>query len=192
MKFKTNYSQNIKLTCEEFISVNHYKGVRVIGGKKKTFPQFYILPDVVRFQNSFLRYTKEQIKKQNWITPEKGQFVIVEATFYFPRIDMDANNYWKVLLDVLTKAKLWNDDNIVMERVNRIYYDTTNPRIELNIFPFENYGVFDSSEQLNKFKQDNCSNCRKKIEKCSILKRLLDNRLSSDFDLNTKKCKKLL
>ena len=58
----------------------------------------------------------------------------MDCIFYFPRIDMDANNYFKCMADAITDAKtVWIDDVQLCERVQRIFYNTENPRVEITI-----------------------------------------------------------
>lgn len=176
----------LKLTCKQFISVNHYMGYRAVGKRVMTYKP----KETKAFEKQFGEYAKEEVKKQGWIKPE-NEFIIIEATFYFPRIDMDTNNYWKVLLDVLTDVNVWDDDNIVMERVNRIYYDNKNPRIELEIYPSNTVGIFDRKEEYEEFKM-NCENCTRFKRNCSIHKKALESRIQDDItkDKDIWKCHK--
>ncbi|MBM7836349.1 RusA family crossover junction endodeoxyribonuclease [Clostridium sardiniense] len=161
----------LKLTCKDFISVNHYMGYRAVGRRVMAYKP----KETKGFEKRFGEYVKEEIKKQEWIKPNSG-FIIMDATFYFPRIDMDCNNYWKVLLDILTTVNVWQDDNIVMEHVNRIYYDNKNPRIEIEIYPSETVGIFDSKEEYDTFKE-RCTSCTRFKRNCSIHNKTLESRI---------------
>lgn len=194
MLSKKQSSKKLKLICRDFISNNHYKGLSTFKRNNgKSGVRVYLTKKTLDFIKSFGLYVHKEKIKQDWKTPGKEKLIIVDATFFFPRTDMDANNYWKVLLDILTKQKVWNDDNVVMERVNRIYYNSSDPRIELTIYPSDNIGVFDSREEARNFLIDNCFSCKNfsSPEKpCEIFKNLLENKLHKSFDLNSKKCSK--
>lgn len=164
----------LKLTCNDFISVNHYMGYRAVGRRVMAYKP----KETKGFENRFGKYVKEEMDKQGWIKPDNG-FIIMEATFYFPRVDMDCNNYWKVLLDIMTTVGVWNDDNIVMEHVKRIYYDNKNPRIEIEIYPSKAIGIFDNEDEYKQFKEK-CKICNRFKRNCSIHNKSLESRIQED------------
>lgn len=174
-----NNKQELKLVCNDFISVNHYMNYRVAGKIVMAYK-----PKATKdFEKKFGKYIKEEMDKQGWIKPDKNKFVNVHTTFYFPRIDMDANNYFKVLLDVMTEVGVWEDDNITRESVDRIYYDSKNPRIEVTLSVSENIGIFDNEQDYIEFKSK-CQNCsRFKEGKCSIHKKALESRIQDEVVL---------
>ena len=108
-------------------------------------------------KKEFGEYIKEQVQLQNWImSDDKTQHIYCDCVFYFDRIDKDCNNYFKLLLDSITESEaIWADDNVVCERVNRIFYDSKNPRIELTIYPTDYIGIFDNKNELEQF-ENNC------------------------------------
>lgn len=130
----------------------------------------YVTQEAIRYKKAFTAYVKEEVIKQNWnMTPNKYQHFYVDAVFYFDRSDRDCNNYFKVMLDAITDAQaVWLDDNVVCERVQRIFYDSKQPRIELTIHPVEYIGVFDNASQLEKF-CSRCIECTRYAKNCSIL-----------------------
>lgn len=166
----------LKLTCRDFISVNHYMGYRAVGKRVMAYKP----KETKGFENRFGKYVKDEMIKQGWNKPDNG-FVIMEATFYFPRIDMDCNNYWKVLLDIMTTVGVWNDDNIVMEHVKRIYYDNKNPRIEIEIYPSKTIGIFDNQDEYIQFKKQ-CENCNRFKRNCSIHNKALESRIQVEVN----------
>lgn len=130
----------------------------------------YKTKEAKKYQEEFAAYISEQIQKQKWkLTPNSTQHFYVDCVFYFYRVDMDCNNYFKCLLDAITDTKLiWLDDNVVCERVNAIYYDTENPRVELDIYPTDYIGIFDNAVQLEQF-EANCVGCTRYARNCSLL-----------------------
>lgn len=143
----------------------------------------YETADAKAYKKQFGKYVKNQIKEQKWnLTPNKTQHFYVDCVFYFDRIDKDANNYFKLLLDSITDTQsIWLDDNVTCERVNAIYYDNKNPRIEISIYPVDYIGIFNNQEQLEKFKS-NCILCKKYKEgKCSVLNKAIEGRIQEEI-----------
>ncbi len=149
----------------------------------------YKTSEATKYQKKFSQYVKEQVKKQNYtLKPNKTQHFYIDTIFYFDRVDRDPNNYFKCMLDAITDTGLvWIDDNVTCERVQKIYYDSANPRIELEIYPVDYIGVFDDRSQLAKF-ETNCIGCKRYKRNCSILQKAKEGKIQEDFqDL---KCKK--
>ena len=133
------------------------------------------------FEKKFGSYIKEEVKKQNWIKPSKDKFIIMDTVFYFPRTDMDAQNYFKSMCDIMTNVDAWEDDNKVIEKVHRIYYDNKNPRIEITIYESDFVGIFDTKEEFEKFK-DTCITCKRyKNGICGVHKKALESRIQEEI-----------
>lgn len=179
------YIMILELTSNLPPSVNHYLGHKIIKGRIVT----YASNEAKKYKKDFSEYVISEIEKQGWnLIPNKYQHFYVDMDFYFDRIDKDAGNYDKCLLDAITETKkIWLDDNVVCPRVNKVLYDTKNPRIELKIYPVEYIGIFDNVEDLEQFKRSNCNVCCK--DKCSIIDNALMGKITSD--IVQKKCQKL-
>lgn len=149
----------------------------------------YKTAEATKYQKEFVKHVKEEVKKQNYtLEPNKLQHFYIDAIFYFDRTDKDPNNYWKCMLDAITDTKLiWVDDNTTCERVQRIYYDSKNPRVELEIYPVDYIGVFDDASQLEKF-ESNCIRCKRYKRNCSILRKAKEGKIQEE--LNGLQCKK--
>lgn len=165
-------------------SVNHYLGYRGVMRNGKPLASSYKKPDAVKYRSDFSSYVKDEVEKQGYDLPvTKGQHFYVDAQFYFPRVDMDANNYFKVMLDAITDTQLvWADDNVVCERVQGIFYDGANPRVELLIHPVDYIGVFKDAQQLEAYKADNCVGCARYRRNCSLLSNAIAGKIQSDFN----------
>lgn len=163
-------------------SVNHYLAYRAIIKNGKPMAMSYKTVEATKYQKEFAEYVKQEVKRQNWdLIPNKEQHFYVDCVFYFDRTDKDCNNYFKCMLDAITDTQLvWIDDNVVCERVNRIYYDSTNPRIELCIYPVDYIGIFDNISQLEEF-ETNCIGCSRYKRNCSILNKAKEGRIQSDI-----------
>ena len=86
------------------------------------------------------------------------------------------------MLDAITDTGLvWVDDNVTCERVQRIYYDSKNPRIELTIYPVEYIGVFDNASQLEQF-ESRCIGCSRYKRNCSILQKAKEGRVQEEIN----------
>ena len=143
----------------------------------------YVTKDASRYKSEFKDYVINEVQKQNWNwVPNKEQHFYVDAIFYFDRLDRDCNNYFKVMLDAITDSqKIWLDDNVVCERVQRIYYDSENPRIELVITPVDYVGIFDNMSQYEKF-VSRCIGCTRYSRNCSILKGAKAGKIQKDIE----------
>ena len=174
--------QILKLTSPIPLSVNHYLGTRCILKNGKPMAMVYETGDAKKYKKEFGKYIKEQVKLQNWIMSEdKTQHIYCDCVFYFDRTDKDCNNYFKLLLDSITESEaVWIDDNVVCERVNRIFYDSTNPRIELMIYKVDYVGVFENKEQLEYF-ENKCQTCNRYNRNCSILKKAKEGRIQEEI-----------
>lgn len=148
----------------------------------KPLAMSYKTPEAIRYQTYFTKYVIQQVRKQGWdLKPNKTQHFYVDCTFYFPRTDMDCNNYFKCMLDAITDSKkIWLDDNVACERVNGIYYDAKNPRVEITIMPVDYIGIFDNISQLEEF-ESNCVGCNRYKRNCSILAKAKEGKIQDDI-----------
>lgn len=174
--------QVLKLVVNDFISVNHYLAYRAIIKNKKPMAMSYKTKEATEFQKKFTEYVIQQAKEQNWITdPNPMQHYYVDAVFYFPRLDVDCNNYWKVAFDSITDSGVvWVDDNMACERVLKVMYDAKNPRIEYTIYKTDFIGIFDNQEQLDCF-EEKCKTCKRYARNCSILNKAKEGRIQEEI-----------
>lgn len=174
--------QVLKLVSPIPPSVNHYLSYRAIIRNGKPLAMSYKTRDAVRYQQDFIKYVRKQVFDQRWKpSRDKRQHYYVDAVFYFPRIDMDANNYFKCMLDAITETGLiWMDDNVVCERVQKICYDSKNPRIELTIYPVDYIGVFDNASQVDEF-ESICIGCTRYKRNCSVLNNAKEGRVQEEI-----------
>ena len=163
-------------------SVNHYLAYRAIMKNGKPMAMSYKTPEAVKYREEFADYVCAEVRKQGWEHEvNKSQHFYVDAIFYFDKTRMDCNNYFKVMLDAITDTQMiWADDNVVCERVQAIYYDSDNPRVELTIHPVDYIGVFENASQLEKFKS-NCIGCKRYKRNCSLLKRAIEGRIQKEI-----------
>lgn len=179
----------LRLTSPLPPSCNHYLAYRAIVKNGKPMAMSYKTQEATKYQNNFAKYVKEEVKKQSYdLVPNIMQHFYIDAIFYFDRTDKDPNNYFKCMLDAITDTGLvWIDDNVTCERVQRIYYDSENPRIELIIYPVDYIGVFDNASQLDEFKS-RCIGCKRYKRNCSLLKKAIEGRIQKEIHDN--KCEK--
>ena len=175
--------QVLKLVVKDFVSVNHYLAYRAIIKNGRPMATSYKTQEAKKFQKEFTEYIREQAKIQNWKTDYNPfQHYYVDAVFYFPRLDMDCNNYWKVGFDSITDSGVvWVDDNMACERVVKVMYDSKNPRIEYTIYKTDFVGIFDTHEQLYDF-EDKCVNCKRYSRNCSILNKAKEGRIQEEIN----------
>lgn len=152
-------------------SVNHYIRYRATMKNGKPLATSYCTVEAKKYKSDFAKYIREEVSRQKWtMRPNKYQHFYVDAVFYFPRTNMDSSNYFKVLLDAITDTQLiWLDDNVALERVQAVYYDSDNPRIEITIHKVDYIGVFENASQLEAF-SSNCIGCTRYTRNCSIFR----------------------
>ena len=182
-------SKDLMLTTRIPPSVNHYIGYRTITRGGRPMAMSYKTKEALKWQKEFAEYVTREAQKQKWeLVPNKTQHFYVDTVFYFPRVDQDANNYFKVMLDAITDTQaIWLDDNVVCERVQAVYYDTENPRVEIHIHPTDYIGVFANAFQLEEF-ESNCFDCKRYKRNCSILRNAKEGRIQEEITNNV--CKK--
>lgn len=174
--------KDLYLTSPMPPSVNHYLGYRAIIKSGKPLAVSYKTNEAKKYLTSFKKYVYQEVKKQGWsLIPNKTQHFYIDAVFYFKKVDQDANNYFKVMLDAITETQLiWLDDNVACERVQGVFYDAENPRVELYIHPVDYIGVFKNSSQLEEF-ESNCIVCKRYKRNCSILKNAKEGRVQNEI-----------
>ncbi len=175
--------QILRLVSPIPVSVNHFLKPRafIIYKNGKPIPQvtMYETAEAKKYKKNFTKYVAEQAISQSWIKSDnRFQKYYVDCTFFFPRIDMDSNNTYKIMLDSITESNLvWIDDTQACERNQGIFYDSENPRIILEIHPVDFVGIFPTNEQLQEFKS-NCITCnRYKNGRCSIFIKSIEGRI---------------
>lgn len=174
--------KRLKLTSPMPESVNHYFRYRAFIQNGRAKAMGYKTDKASEYQKEFGKHVIEQVNIQGWeMNNDKFQHYYVDADFYFPRIDKDPNNYWKLLLDAITQTGVvWLDDNVTCERVNKICYDSDNPRIELEIYPVDYIGIFDNADQLVQF-ESRCAGCKRYKQNCSILRKAKEGRVQPEI-----------
>lgn len=163
-------------------SVNHYMGWRAILKNGRPMAIGYKKPEAIKYQKDFADYVKNEVRKQGWIKSDnKSQHYYMDCIFYFDRVDKDANNSFKCLADAITDSGcVWIDDTQLCERVQGIFYDSKNPRIELTICPTNYIGIFDDVSQLEKF-ETNCIGCTRYKRNCSILQKAKEGKVQEEI-----------
>ena len=178
-------SSELKLVINDFISVNHYLQYTIVKKGKRYIPSSHKTKEAVDFKTNFSNYVKNEVNKQGWVLdPNPFQHYYVDAVFYFPRVDMDTNNYWKVAFDAITESGVvWLDDNMACERVTKVMYDSNNPRIEYTIYKTDFVGIFNNSDELNSF-EDKCHTCKRYKRNCSILRKAKEGRIQEEIGID--------
>ena len=189
-KKETGNILNLTLPIPPSIN-NDYIKPRAIISRGKPMAMMYETQQAKNYKKNAIKHIKRKVKEQGFKRID-SKFTVVEWTFFFPRTNMDTNNYYKCLLDAITESKeIWEDDNISQNRDKRIYYDSKNPRVELTIYYIAHIGIFDNERELELFKRFNCNKCKKgnKIGQkggCSIYRKALENRMQDEIDIDFK------
>lgn len=166
-------------------SVNHYLAYRAILKNGRPMAMSYCTPEASKYKKDFSQYVAQEVIRQGYnLEPNGSRHFYVDCDFFFPRMNMDCNNYYKCMLDAITDTKMiWLDDNVVCERANSIRYDTDNPRIELHIYPVTYIGVFDNAARLEEFKS-RCIGCTRYGRNCSVLKNAILGKVQKEVHDN--------
>lgn len=175
--------QILKLISPIPPSVNHYLGWKCVIKKNRPVAVCYKTADSKRYQRLFIKYVKSQVEEQKWVkSPNKFQHYYMDCVYYFDRIDKDANNYFKCMADAITESKaVWIDDTQLCERVQGIFYDPVNPRIEITITEVDYVGVLETADELRTFEVQ-CHSCSRDIKKCKVRKAALEGRVQSGVE----------
>lgn len=169
-------------------SVNSYLRHKVSYREKKPIVVAYKTKEAIKFEEEAKAVIKNEIKKQNWIIPDKNTWVRVEAIWYVRNTVSDLSNLWKQTLDCMN-GLVYLDDKKVIEATINGYVDIKNPRVELNIYTLQKKGIFLSDNHLDEFKKENCDECSKPST-CRILRTALENKITEDIDLKDNLCLK--
>lgn len=186
--------ERLLITSPLPVTLNNYTKGRIMYVNKKPMVSIYETSEAKKFKKEFIKLFIDEVEKQGWETePDRNDFYVVNATWYFDKQNRDSNNMWKIMLDAITDTQLvWLDDRQTIERTLRIFYDTENPRVELEIFKAKWVGIFHSQVQHDEFVLDNCTLCSKNKENCSIYKNALESRVKPDeIDTFMNKCLKI-
>lgn len=172
---------DLYLTSKIPPSVNHYLAYRAIIKNGRPMAMSYKTPEALRYRSEFADYVTREADTQDWTVPASdNRHIYVDAVFYFPRVDMDSSNYFKVLLDSITDTKkIWKDDNVACERVQAVYYDKDNPRIELHIHPVDYIGIFKDVSHYDAF-MSMCADCVRGTRNCSVQKKATEGRVQEE------------
>ena len=184
-------SNKLQLSIPIPVSLNHYKGMRSYIKNGKPITTVYVKKEAIEYKENFKKILLDEISKQNWnIEVNDKQHFYVDAVFYFDRIDKDADDYSKILLDAITETqKIWKDDNTALFRPLRIYYDKKNPRLELTIYPVEYIGIFNTEKDLEQF-EEKCKTCSRYKRNCQLLAKAKEGQIQEEIqDLECSKYK---
>lgn len=186
----------LKLTLPLPPSINEYLGYRVvyIGGRPISQPfETKKAKDYKRYVKTVV---KREIQRQNWEFKGKDEYLDIHLKYYMNKKRKDADNLGKVLFDALMEGGVYIDDDILIPKVDNVYIDKYNPRVELSISVSDKMGIFDNKEHLNTFMENNCLQCKRHYYKrqCSIITKALENRIEPQIDLDKLVCneKKLM
>ena len=173
----------LKLTSTIPPSVNHYLGYRAIMRNGRPFAMSYKTQEASKYQEWFTKVIRSEVKRQKWeISKNKYQHYYMDCIFYFEEATCDANNYFKCMADAITDSKLvWIDDKQLCERVQGVYYDKDNPRVEITITPVDYIGIFKDATQLENFIENNCVGCMRYKKNCRLLNRAKEGRIQPEI-----------
>ena len=180
----------LKFTSPIPPSSNEYLGKRVSYAGGKPYVQVYKTKKAMDYERYMVKTLNRSSKEQEWVVPEKNEYVEMELVYYMNKLGRDIDDTYKLLIDALANAGLIINDDKVIPIPKNIYIDKDNPRIEVILKVSDKQGVFDSKEHLEEFTTKNCVGCNRYDRNCSILKKALENRIQPEIDMNGLICNK--
>jgi crossover junction endodeoxyribonuclease RusA len=174
-------TQHLNLVSPIPPSVNHYLAYRAIIKNGRAVCTSYCTTDAKKYKADFAQYVKGEVEKQGWkLDQNPSQHFYADTVFYFSTTASDANNCFKCMLDAITDSGMvWIDDNVVCERVQGIFYDSENPRVEICIHPVEYIGIFPNRRSFEAF-EERCKTCSRFSRNCSLLRKAKEGRIQND------------
>jgi Holliday junction resolvase RusA-like endonuclease len=120
-------------------------------------------------KKEIIKSATAQMRNQSWnLEITKNHFIYQDIHVYFNRKNRDSDNILKLLNDSL-QGVVFHNDSKVLTRVQRIYYDYGNPRVECAYSVCEWLGIFDNIGEYDKFLTQ-CESCKNyRDNRCSIL-----------------------
>ncbi|GAA0092963.1 hypothetical protein UT300009_29930 [Paraclostridium bifermentans] len=171
-------------------SVNEYLGYRVVYIAGRPIAQPFETKKAKDYKKYVNTVVKRELKKQYWDFKGKDKHLDIHLKYYMNKKRKDADNMGKVLFDALMASGVYIDDDILLPKVDNIYIDKYNPRVELCITVSDKMGIFDNEEHFNAFIEENCVKCKKHYYKrhCSIISKALENRIEPQINLEKMIC----
>ena len=153
----------------------------------KAYPSVYESRESKEFKRVFKAYLKRLVANNKWdIEATSEGHWYLDCVFVQSRTNQDSNNFFKVLLDSMTGV-VFKDDRNILVRVQKVAYNSNNPRFYLALHKADYTGVFKNDNELNEF-ENKCNSCsRYRNGSCSILKAVKENREVSELQLNDNK-----
>lgn len=145
------------------------------------FNSVYLKKEGKEYKKRMIKYIAEEVLKQNWDKVE-GRFLYMDEVIFSNRKGRDSDNLKKLQQDCITESGVvWEDDSWCLPRTQRLLIDKNQPRIELIITPCDFVGIFDNEHQLKQFKEQ-CENCKRYKNNCSILKNAIEGRIQEKIN----------
>ena len=173
-------------------SVNDYLGKKVAYSFGKPYVLVYETIKAKAYKKRMQKILQREVINNGWNKTNELQYVICDITVYLSQKKRDSDNMFKCLLDSFKEADIIYDDCMIIPRVRDVFIESSNPRIEVELKLADKIGIFENSSEFEKFKENNCYNCKKYRtygERCSQLKASIENRITGDIDVKNLECK---
>lgn len=171
-------------------SVNAYLGKRVAYNPitKKPFVQVYETQEAKAFKKNTKKVIERALKESEWKKTGEFQYVDCNLVVYINQKKRDTDNLFKCLLDCFTECELVYDDSMVIPKVQDVFIDSKNPRVEVTLCASDKVGIFLNEFKLEQFEAENCRNCSRFNRNCSIRKDSIENRVREEIDTELLRC----
>jgi Holliday junction resolvase RusA-like endonuclease len=170
-------NKQLKLTLPLPASVNHIYG-------RNKFGSTYLKKEGKDYKKINGLYIQQEVIKQGRVKLLEEQYCYLDEIVYMNSKGRDSDNLKKLTQDTITESEVvWFDDTFCLPRTNRIYIDSTNPRLEITITPIDMIGIFDSERDYFNF-ENQCKTCSQyRNGKCGVLRDSKDNRITESVSL---------
>ena len=174
-------------------SVNNYlkPSVETRGGR--SFVHMYESIEAKDFKKMFREKLRREVKRQAWDISITGKWQwACDISIIQTRQNADSHNYHKILIDSMQGIVFINDSNVQIN-TPRVFIGNSNKQGFKVVFrQTENRGLFDNESLMNQ-QTSRCLSCRYYQEgRCSVMKFILESRLTGDFDHKNQVCTKYI
>lgn len=171
-------------------SVNRYQGKTIINQGRWPRVHFYPTEETEKWKEYAATTIMRTIEKDKSDYPIlRHRYVIAEVTYFFNQRKEDPDNYFKVPFDLLQTLRIVENDDQIMPRTKDVFVDKQNPRIEIDFYIADKYGIFPDEATYQDFVIKCCDICRSN-KACKLRWHAVMNHLTEEIDTKNLTCTK--
>lgn len=186
---------SLKFTLPVPPSVNKAYDMKILYYGRKATASRFLTNEAVKFKERASNIIKKEMKKNNitFLTNNKYDYLELNMDIFMNRKHRDSDNLLKLVQDSIVKSGAIPDDSNILVKMNGLYIDAKNPRIEIELKLLNKIGIFENIEQKKEFEIKNCHKCKKNYYKkpCGKYKKIINNYINDIVDLQKMECLKI-